>query len=141
MKNLRTVLWILAWPFLLVGGTLFAYLWPLLAWLFSERLRFSISEGDLFEVSMPFRASVLTHWNAPYTGGFKCTLPAGFHLRAATAAPKGSLGCRFVPEEASAFLTRFAPQDERTNPEFAGVSVPLSSRRIRRHLHRTASRL
>ena len=88
MRTLRLVFSILAWPFLLVGGTLFAYLWPLVTWLFSERLRFSISEGDLFEVSLPLRVFVLTHWRAPYTGGFKCTLPVGVHLRAVTAAPK-----------------------------------------------------
>jgi hypothetical protein len=137
MKTLRLVLSVLAWPFVLVGGTLFLYLWPLVAWLFLDRLRFSISKGDLFEVSMPLRTTVLTHWNAPYTGGFKCTLPVGVHLRAAAAAPKGSRGCRFVPEESSAFLSRFVPQEKRTNLKFAGVSLPLSSREIRRHLHRT----
>jgi len=136
MRTLRLVFSILAWPFLLVGGTLFAYLWPLVTWLFSERLRFSISEGDLFEVSLPLRVFVLTHWRAPYTGGFKCTLPVGVHLRAVTAAPKGSRGCRFVPSEPSEFLIHFVPQEERTSPKFSGVSVPLSTRKIRRHLQR-----
>ncbi|TFH43307.1 MAG: hypothetical protein E4H01_12215 [Lysobacterales bacterium] len=136
MKTLRLVLSILAWPFLLVGGTLLAYLWPLVIWLFSERLRFSISEGDLFEVSSPLRVFILTHWEAPYTGGFKCKLPVGVYLRAVTTAPKGSRGCRFVPAEPSEFLTQFVPQKERTSPQFSGVSLPLSTRAIRRHLQR-----
>ena len=136
VKILRTVFWIAAWPFLFVGGTLFAYLRPVVTWLFSERLRFSIAEGDLFEVSTPFRPFVLTHWNAPFTGGFRCTLPSGVQLRAATVAAKGSRGCRFVPQDPPAFFARFVPQEERTDQKFAGISLPLSSREIRRHLRR-----
>ena len=136
MKTVRVILSVFAWPFVLVGGTLFAYLWPVGSWLFSARLRFSIDEGDLFEVSQPFRTLILTHWNAPYTGGFKCTLPVGIRLRAAMAAPKGSRGCRFIPAEPSEFLVRFVPQDKQANPKFAGVSIPLSTNKIRVHLHR-----
>ena len=136
MKTLRIVFSILAWPFLLVAGTLFAYLWPPATWLFSERLRFSIYEGDLFEVTQPLRALVHTHWNAPYMGGFKCTLPVGVQLRAVTTASEGSRSCWFVPADSAEFLTRFVPQGERTDVRFSGVSLSLSTRKIRRHLRR-----
>ena len=126
---------VLVWPLRLISVNLYAYLIAPIAWLLSERLGCEISEGAVFRVSVPLKAHVLTHWRTPYTGGFNCTVPVGVRLRAGSSAPAASRGCTFVPHEV-ADLQRFVPAEERFSAKFSGVSLPLSSTKIRRHLCR-----
>jgi hypothetical protein len=77
---------------------------------------------------------VLTHWLAPYTDGFCCELPEGFKLRATEDVRRGCRGCTFVPSDIPAFERDLVPPEVASHEKFAGVSIPLSAREIRRHL-------
>ncbi len=130
MRWLRFVLSVLLWPFMLVGLNLYAWLIAPLVSMLAPGLRSAIEEGDLFEVSVPLEVTVLTHWQAPLTGGFKSKLAAGVRLRASTAAPAGSRSCTFVPHRQEDFQSLLVPAEDVASPKFSGVSIPLTSRRI-----------
>ena len=127
---------VLAWPFLFVGLNFYVWVITPVRWLLSEPLRVEISEGEVFEVSLPMRVKVFSHWEAPFTGGFSCHLEAGVRLQAQTTNPAGARGCTFVPTERGAFQRQFAPEDDK---DAAGFSILLTARQIRRHLRTVQS--
>jgi hypothetical protein len=106
--------------------------------LFGPRLGQEIAEGDLFEVTGSFDTTVLTHWSAPYTGGFKATIPAGVRLKAVTRGSAREWSCTFVPADRADFERRFVPATDVVAVTYAGVSLPLSAGQIRGRLRRVS---
>ena len=131
---IKRVLAIAVWPFLFIGGNLFLWVtWPAFM-LFSERMKQDIAAGTVAEVVSPLSTKVLTHWLAPYTDGLRCQFPQGFILRATEDIPRGSRSGTFVPTDIQAFNRDFLPAEVASHEKFAGVSIPLTGRKIGRHL-------
>jgi hypothetical protein len=125
---------ILAWPFLVVGANLWLWGLGLSHLLFSGRMKQDIAAGSVAEVVAPLSTMVLTHWSAPYTDGVRCDLPVGLRLEASAGARRGARSCTFVPAEVAAFEEDFIPNNVSSHEKYGGVSIPLSARRIRKHL-------
>jgi hypothetical protein len=79
--------------------------------------------GQRYQSTSELSASGLTHWRAPFTGGFQCALPAGTvlvvvddPLAHATAA-----GCR--PERYAEFEEVLVPIEDRSHEKYDGYTL------------------
>lgn len=133
-EKMRQLLRVLAWPFALVYMNLYIWVVSWSRYVFTPRLTVNIESDAIFEVVVPLETTVLTHWQAAFTDGFRCTLPTGVRLRAYGGAASGARSCVFVPEDVHQFTARFVPPEVSVAQKFAGVSLPLSPRQIQEHL-------
>ena len=93
-----------------------------------------VKKGDRFEALMDFKTGGMTHWNAPFTDGFKCTVPKGTILVAAHDSARLSSGFLARPEKYAEMEEKLVPTDDRNLPKYAGYSLSFPYRFIGRHL-------
>ncbi len=95
-----------------------------------------IKNGDKFKVIKDFSTLGMTHWMAPCTGGFECTVPKGTVLIAfADSAPMSSgFGC--IPENKKEFELKHVPENERTLPKYGGYSLVVKYSEINKSIEK-----
>jgi hypothetical protein len=81
-----------------------------------------VSKGTRLRAIAQVPAHCLTHWNAPYTGGFRCNVPEGTALIVRHVGPF-SLSITCQPEDYESFEEKFVPQNDRRSPKYAGYSL------------------
>ncbi len=82
-----------------------------------------VQEGDVLVTCEPVPAIGVTHWRAPFTGGFECVIPAGTALVAAHDRVEGAEGVSFRPllyEEMEGILV---PEEDRLAEKYDGYSL------------------
>jgi hypothetical protein len=85
----------------------------------------NVREGQLWRSLCEIDAIALTHWFAPFTGGFECRIPADTVLVVLDDPPPHAtgVGCRPVNyEELEAVLV---PEEDRTAPKYGGYSISI----------------
>ncbi len=93
-----------------------------------------VKRGRRFVAMHDFPAQGLTHWNAPFTGGFNCVVPKGTVFVVDYDSQPGATAFGCVPENAKDFELRFVPEAERTNPKYGGYSLVFFFSVIGEHL-------
>lgn len=82
----------------------------------------SVKQGDRFEVLQDLDVSGLTHWRAPFTGDFRCTLRSGTILIADIDPIADAPGFHCVPQDYRKLQRKLVPWRERWRPFYAGYS-------------------
>ncbi len=95
-----------------------------------------VRKGDKFMVTEDLQLDALTHYLAPFTDGFKCTIPKGTLIKAASDSDKFTLGFSAVPIDYKQFEMNFVPKDQREGPKYDGYSLVVMYNEIDKHLTR-----
>ena len=95
-----------------------------------------IKKGDRFEAISDFKTGGMTHWRAPFTGGFKCVVPKGTILVADYDSVRLSTGFGVVPEKYSELEEILVSKEDRTAQKYAGYSLVLSYHLIGKRLRK-----
>lgn len=82
-----------------------------------------IIKGTKLRAIAALHATGLTHWNAPYTGGFNCIVPEGTVVIATRDVGPFSLRVKCLPEYYKSFGEQFVPEQDRRSPKYAGYSL------------------
>jgi hypothetical protein len=77
----------------------------------------------VFVVAEPVKAMGLTHWRAPFTGGFECTIPVGTTLVAVHDQADGAEGLAFRPEGYEEMERLLVPEEDRAAEKYDGYSL------------------
>lgn len=80
----------------------------------------SVKKGNRFSVAKDIDATGLTVWGAPYTGSFKCTLPAGTILVADHDQVPTAEGFGVVPEKYKEMEKQLVPESDRNQRKYSG---------------------
>ncbi len=88
-----------------------------------------IKKGERFVTTEDISIHGATHWNAPATFGFDCTIPKGTILVAHCDSARISAGFGCIPEYEKEFENKFVPEVDRTDPKYNGYSfvIPYSA--------------
>ena len=95
-----------------------------------------VEEGDRFVVVEAFEIGGLTHYNAPFTGGFDAQVPAGTVLRAFGDSVPGASAFGCVPENTEEFEQQFVPADDRLSPKYDAYSLVVPLKEIGKRIQR-----
>lgn len=79
-----------------------------------------VQKGDRFSVAKDLEITGLTVWGAPYTGSFKCTLPAGTILVADHGQVPTAEGFGVVPEDYKEMEKQLVPESDRNQRKYSG---------------------
>lgn len=93
-----------------------------------------VKKGDRFLVTEDIPTQALTHWKAPATFGFACTIPKGTILIAYHESARISAGFGCVPENAKEFEKNFVPESNRNDPKYNGYSFVMRYTEIGKRL-------
>jgi hypothetical protein len=83
----------------------------------------NVKKGTRFRATTDFPAICLTHWMAPFTGGYSVVVPAGEILVVPEDPPSFATGVALVPERYDHFLQVFVPPEDRNAEKFGGYSL------------------
>lgn len=84
-----------------------------------------LREGQEFRALREVDVNVLTHWDAPFTGGGKGLLPAGSIVRVAYDPPETAAAVGCGVQDSAALESRFVTEIDRTHPKYAGYSLSI----------------
>ena len=90
----------------------------------------TIRKGDRFVTLTEMPATGLTHWRAPFTGGFECRIPEGTVLVAMHDSATVSTGFGVRPENYEELEKKLVPEADRTADKYGGYSFVISYREI-----------
>src|SRR5689334_16174186 len=82
-----------------------------------------VGEGDVLVTSEPVPAIGLTHWRAPFTGGFECVVPAGIVLVVDRDPVEGAEGVGFRPLLYEEMERVLVPEEDRPAETYDGYSL------------------
>lgn len=82
----------------------------------------NIRKGDRFLALSEIPAMGLTHWGAPFTGGFECKIPKGTILVAVHDSVLISTGFGVEPENYEELEKQLVPDEDRTAEKYGGYS-------------------
>jgi len=109
------------WPFRLLWVNM--VMWS--SFFRSLRPHPDITKGDRFIVLRDIELNGLLHYRAPYTGGFRCTIPKDTVLIATADSQRISMGFGCIPEGEREFAKQHVPEEDRNQPNYAGYSFVL----------------
>lgn len=121
---------ILRWPFLFIWGNLYSFS-IFICSLFPHP---QVKKGDKFLVSEDIGATGLIHYKAPFTDGFKCTIPKGTILVAFSDSERISLGFGCIPENKEKFERKHIPENQRNDDRYTGYSFVFTYKEIGKRL-------
>jgi hypothetical protein len=84
-----------------------------------------VREGDRFVTTRDTPVRGVTHWRAPFTGGFSATLPEGTVLVADIDGVEGAEAFCCRPERYEAVEAELVPEEERLAGKYDGYSLVL----------------
>jgi len=79
--------------------------------------------GSRFVVKTPLSIRGLTHWRAPFTGGFECTVAPGTVVVVAHEPTPGATAVGVRPEAYAELEPQLVPQEDRTSEKYDGYSL------------------
>jgi hypothetical protein len=120
LMRIKYILKIMTWPVRLLAN-----LWMWLSFFKACLPHPNVKKRDRFFVLEDIETIALTHWKAPFTGGFEYTIPKGTILVALTNSVRLSSGFGCVPENKDEFEKQFVPENIRMNPKYAGYSFAM----------------
>jgi hypothetical protein len=85
-----------------------------------------VRKGDAIRCRQDIRTHGLTHWRAPFTGSFECTIPAGTVLMVDVDPAPGATGFYCLPKDYEAFEKEHVPEEDRKTGKYAGYSFVLA---------------
>jgi hypothetical protein len=98
-----------------------------------------IYKGDKFIALTDFEITGLTHWSAPYTGGFKCVIPKGTILIVFHDPVPGAIGFGVIPENKGEFELKHVPESDRKAGNYSGYSFIFFEKDIGTKIRKIAS--
>jgi hypothetical protein len=116
--KIKYLLTVLLWPI----RAIWVYLYGLAMYLRGLLPHPVINKGERFFATEDISTHGATHWNAPGTFGFDCTIPKGTILIAYCDSARISSGFSCIPENKEKFEINFVPEVDRTNPKYNGYS-------------------
>lgn len=90
----------------------------------------NVRKGDRFLALTELQAKGLTHWRAPFTGGFECNVPKGTILVAVHDSAPISTGFGVEPENYEELEKQLVPEEDRTAEKYGGYSFVINYREI-----------
>jgi hypothetical protein len=93
-----------------------------------------VLEGQRFKVSSDWEVVGLSQWKAPFTGDFKCVIPAGTVVVALNDQIEGRPGFACRPEQYEELLRILVPVGDRENQKFNGYYFVFLSEEIGKRL-------
>lgn len=82
-----------------------------------------IRKGDVFVAREAVEATGLTHWRAPFTGGFECTIPAGTVLVADHDQVEGAQGIGLRPSAYEEMERLLVPERDCAAEKYDGYTL------------------
>lgn len=82
-----------------------------------------IRKGTRLRVVKEREITVLTHWKAPFTDGFKCIPALGTVLVVDSDQVEGASGFDCIPEDYNGFEAAYLPLADRDKPKYDGYSL------------------
>ena len=92
-----------------------------------------VREGQRYRALRDLQVGALTHWRAPFTGGFEVTLPAGEVFVIANDPPASATAAYCTPERYEELHGLFIPAEDRNAETYAGYSLVIDLDVIRQH--------
>jgi hypothetical protein len=92
-----------------------------------------VREGQRYRALRDLEVAALTHWRAPFTGGFEVTLPAGEIFIIANDPPASATAVYCTPERYEELHSVFIPEEDRNAETYAGYSLVIDLGVIRQH--------
>lgn len=89
-----------------------------------------VRKGQRFRVKKNLVTNVLTMWNAPFTAGVPCTLPAGTILIADQDQIRTAPGFACLPEAYGDLEPVLVPAEDRAHPKYNGYYLVLLADQI-----------
>jgi len=83
----------------------------------------TIRDGEVFVAREAVETTGLTHWRAPFTGGFECTIPAGTVLIASHDQVEGAPGVGFRPSAYEEMERLLVPDADRTAEKYDSYTL------------------
>ena len=93
-----------------------------------------IKEGTRFRVVAEQEVSVLVHWMAPLTSGFRCVPAIGTVLVAIHDQVKSASAFYCRPLDYTGFEEAHVPPEDRQSPKYDGYSVAVEASQVGRSL-------
>ena len=118
--NVKQFCEIILWPFKFIFLNLILLLNLPLALLPHE----NVKKGDRFLVLKDIKTNGLIHYDAPFTGGFRCIIPRGTTLIALSDSEKISLGFACIPANKEEFESKYILESDK-GEKYAGFSFVL----------------
>jgi hypothetical protein len=97
---------------------------------------FAPKKGERYAVRRPFKAIVMTHWFAPFTGGDERDLPEGLEFVIDNDPVPGATGVGAMPDPKAFWEEKLVAQEDRTAEKYGGFSLSLSFDQIERNCER-----
>ena len=82
-----------------------------------------VRKGQRWEVVREIRVHGLTHWRAPFTGGFDCTLDHGAVLIVNHDPLPKKIAVACTPENYKGLEIVIVPENDREKPKYDGYSL------------------
>ncbi|HVK80114.1 MAG TPA: hypothetical protein VM915_05825 [Verrucomicrobiae bacterium] len=93
-------------------------------------------EGERYIVRSPFEAIVMTHWEAPYTGGAPKRIPAGVSFVIDYDPPDMASAIGVRPEDSARWEPHLVDAAERSAAKYAGYSISIPFTLLAMHCER-----
>ena len=93
-----------------------------------------VTVGTRFRVVVEREMSVLVHWKAPLTSGFRCVPATGTVLVAVHDQVKGAPAFYCRPDDYIGFEESHVPPEDRESPKYDGYSVVVEASEVGRSL-------
>jgi hypothetical protein len=97
-----------------------------------------VRKGTRLKVVARGEVSLLTHWQAPFTDGFKIVPEIGTVLVAESDQREGFPGFSCLPEDYASFEAAHIPLETRNRAKYDGFSLVVQASDIGRSLERLA---
>jgi hypothetical protein len=89
-----------------------------------------IAKGERFQVGKDVKRTALVYFDAPFTGGFKCTLAVGTILVVAQDSHADNNAVLLVPETKESFERLYLTEEERDDPKYLGFAFSFKKSEI-----------
>jgi hypothetical protein len=93
-------------------------------------------QGERYVVRAPFEAIVMTHWQAPFTGGAPRVIPAGIAFTLDYDLPPMASAIGVTPEEPARWEAALVDEDDRRHEKYGGYSISVPFDLLARHCER-----
>ena len=89
-----------------------------------------VNKGAKFITTRDLEKICLTHWRAPFTGGFECTIPAGTILISFYDQVEHPATLGLIPENYEEFERSYVSETYRFDPKYQGYSFVFTTNDI-----------
>jgi len=85
-----------------------------------------VTVGQRYRTTAQIPVLAMTHWSAPFTGGYEVRLPAGEEFEVLNDPPEGATGVYCRPARYEDLEAVFIPAEDRDAEKYEGYSLVIS---------------